>query len=138
MPGSTQTADVFGTPKKLGGYGRGQAYYDPSTFGAVSGPTGIRFGTGGINNIRGPGIANLDLGLFRRFNLTERVNVQFRAEALNATNTPQLGNPSNNISGLRAPNGAYAGGVFEITGTANTGRDGLVQRAFRLGLRLGF
>lgn len=139
MPGSTQTADVFGTPKQLGNYGRGQAFYDWTTFGAVSGPTGIRFGTGGINNLRGPGIANLDIGLFRRFTVTERVNIQFRAEALNISNTPQLANPSSNISSLRTtPSGAFGGGVFEVTGTANTGRDGLVQRAFRLGLRVGF
>ena len=58
---------------------------------------------------------------------------------MNVTNTPQLGNPSNNISNLRLNSaGGFAGGVFEITGVANTGRDGLVQRAFRLGLRVGF
>ena len=68
----------------------------------------------------------------------ERFNAQFRAEALNLTNTPQLGNPSNNISGLRTSNGSFSGGVFEITGVASTGRDGLVQRAIRLGLRLSF
>ena len=139
MPGSQQTADVFGTPIQLGNYGRGQAYYDPKTFGPVSGPTGIRFGTGGINNLRGPGIANFDLGLFRQHKFNDRVSLQFRAEAMNLTNTPQLGGPSNNISGLRTDAGGnFAGGVFEITGVANTGRDGLVQRAFRLGLRLGF
>ena len=139
MPGSTQTADVLGTPVKLGNYGRGQAFYDWRTFGAVSGPNGVRFGTGGINNLRGPGIANLDIGLFRKFDVNERVNIQFRAEALNVSNTPQLGNPSGNISGLRTDaSGGFTGGVFEITGTANTGRDGLVQRAFRLGLRVGF
>ena len=139
MPNNTQTADVFGTPIQLGNYGRGQAYYDPKTFGAVSGPTGLRFGTGGINNLRGPGIANFDLGLFRQLKFNDRVSLQFRAEAMNLTNTPQLGGPSNNISGLRTDAGGnFAGGVFEITGVANTGRDGLVQRAFRLGLRLGF
>jgi len=136
MPGSTQTADVLGTPVRLGNYGRGQAFYDWRTFGAV---TGARFGTGGINNLRGPGIANLDLGLFRQFRFTERVSLQFRAEAMNVSNTQQLANPSSNISGLRTnADGSFAGGVFEITGVANTGRDGLVQRAFRLGLRLGF
>ena len=139
MPGSQQTADVFGTPIQKGNYGIGQSYYDPKTFGSVSGATGVRFGTGGINNLRGPGIANLDLALFRRFNVNERVNIQFRAEAMNVTNTPQLGNPSNNISNLRLNSaGGFAGGVFEITGVANTGRDGLVQRAFRLGVRVGF
>ena len=136
LPGSTQTADVLGTPVKLGGYGRGQAYYDWRTFGEVK--KEARFGTGGLNILRGPGIANLDVGLFRQFRFNERVSLQFRAEAMNLTNTPQLGNPSNNISSLRTPGGNFTGGVFEITGVANTGRDGIVQRAFRLGLRLGF
>ena len=139
LPGSTQTADVLGTPIKLGNYGRGQAFYDPSTFGAVAGLSGVRFGTGGINNLRGPGIANFDLGLFRQHKFNDRISLQFRAEAMNLTNTPQLANPSSNISGLRTDAaGRFTGGVFEITGVANTGRDGLVQRAFRLGLRLGF
>ena len=139
LPGSTQTADVLGTPIQLGNYGRGQAFYDPRTFGPVSGATGVRFGTGGINNLRGPGIANLDIGLFRQHKFNDRVSLQFRAEAMNISNTPQLANPSSNISGLRTDaNGNFAGGVFEVTGVANTGRDGLVQRAFRLGLRLGF
>jgi hypothetical protein len=139
MPGSTQTADVLGTPNKLGNYGRGQAFYDPRTFGPVAGATGVRFGTGGINNLRGPGLGNFDLGLFRQHKFNDRVSLQFRAEAMNLSNSPVLANPSSNISGLRTDaNGNFAGGVFEITGVGNTGRDGLVQRAFRLGLRLGF
>jgi hypothetical protein len=77
--------------------------------------------------------------LFRRFNVNERINIQFRAEALNVSNTPQWANPSSNISSLRTtPDGRFQGGVFEITGVANTGRDGLSQRAFRLGMRIGF
>ncbi len=136
MPGSSQQADVLGTPIQLGGYGRGQSYYDWRTF---KGVTEARFGTGGLDILRGPAIRNMDLGLFRTFQATERINVQFRAEALNFTNTPQLANPSNNISNLRTdPAGNFLGGVFEITGTANTGRDGLVQRAFRFGVRIGF
>ena len=139
MPNNTQTGDVLGTPIKLGNYGTGQAYYDWKTFAPVTGANGVRFGTGGINNLRGPGIANLDIALFRRFDLNDRVNIQFRAEAMNVTNTPQLGMPSSNISSLRLnPAGSFAGGVFEINSTANTGRDGLVQRAFRLGIRVGF
>lgn len=139
LPGSTQTADVLGTPNKLGNYGRGQAFYDWRTFAPVAGANGVRFGTGGIDNVRGPGIANLDLGLFRQFRVKERATIQFRAEAMNITNTPQLANPSNSISGLRTDSaGNFLGGVFEVTGVANTGRDGLVQRAFRLGLRIGF
>lgn len=141
MPGSSQQADVLGTPVKLGGYGRGQAYYDWTTFKSVTNAAGqaeARFGTGGLMNLTGPGIFNMDLGVHRNFKVTERWNAELRAEALNLTNTPQLGNPSNNISSLRTANGQFTGGVFEITGVANTGRDGLVQRAIRLGLRVTF
>jgi hypothetical protein len=142
MPGSTQRADQVGPVRKLGNYGRGQSYYDWLSFRSVTNAAGqqeARFGTAGFHTLRGPRIMNLDLGLFRRFDVSERWNLQFRAELLNATNTPQLANPSNNISGLRLnPDGTFAGGVFEVTGTANTGRDGLVQRALRLGVRIGF
>jgi 3',5'-cyclic AMP phosphodiesterase CpdA len=141
LPGSTQFADQIATPRKLGNYGRGQAYYDWTTFKSVTNSAGAaeaRFGTARLNTLRAPGIFNTDLGVHRSFRFTERVNLQFRAEALNLTNTPQLAGPSTNISGLRTANGNFTGGVFEITGTANTGRDGLVQRAIRLGMRLQF
>ena len=93
-------------------------------FGSV---TGARFGTAGFNTLRNPGIRNMDLDIFRNFKVTERVGVQFRGEALNISNTPQLGGPSSNISSLRTdPNGNFLG------------RDGLVQRTFRLGLKVSF
>ncbi len=41
-------------------------------------------------NCYGPGYLNTDLSLNKSFKLTERVNAQFRAEALNAFNTPQF------------------------------------------------
>ena len=136
LPGSSQRADQIGEPVQKGGYGRGQAWYDWRQFSSV---TGARFGTAGFNTLRNPGIRNMDLGIFRNFRVTERVGLQFRGEALNISNTPQLGGASNNISSLRTdPNGNFLGGVFEVTGTANTGRDGLVQRTFRLGLRMSF
>ena len=37
---------------------------------------------------------NLDFGLFRTFRLSERIQMQFRAEAFNFTNTPHFANPS--------------------------------------------
>jgi hypothetical protein len=38
----------------------------------------------------GPGYLNTDLSLNKTFKVTERINAQFRAEALNAFNTPQF------------------------------------------------
>lgn len=43
--------------------------------------------------MRGPGVGNLDLAVFRKFGLTERLNLEFRAEAFNLTNTPHFNNP---------------------------------------------
>jgi trimeric autotransporter adhesin len=44
-------------------------------------------------NCQGPGYANTDLSVNKTFAIGERVKVQFRAEALNATNTPEFANP---------------------------------------------
>jgi hypothetical protein len=145
-PGSSQRADLV-KPKveKLGGFGRGTPYYDPTAFRPV---TEARFGTSAFNFLRSPGTVNLDLGLFREFNITERIKLQFRAEAFNATNTPHLGVPGGNAS---APSRDSAGnilldanglprlnGFMEITGTRQYGREGIDERLFRFGLRLSF
>ncbi len=43
---------------------------------------------------RAPGANQSDVSINKNFKITERVNAQFRAEALNAFNTPQFGSPS--------------------------------------------
>ncbi|MDX2151247.1 MAG: TonB-dependent receptor [Bryobacteraceae bacterium] len=136
LPGSSQRADLVGKVRKLGGVGRGEAYYDWTSFQQVTEP---RFGTAGFNILRGPELINLDLGVFRRFSVTERVTIQFRAEAFNATNTPHFNNPSNNISNVQFfPDGSFRGGVFEVTGVNGVGREGIDERVFRFGVRIGF
>ena len=137
LPDSAQRADqIKGTVRKLGGTGRGQAYYDWTAFAPV---TGARFGNSGFNNLRGPAAFNSDLGLFRQFRITERVNMQFRAEAFNFTNTPKFDNPSSNISNLKLnKDGSFQSGVFEVTSTAGTGREGIDERLLRIGLRIAF
>ncbi|MDP2997034.1 MAG: TonB-dependent receptor [Bryobacterales bacterium] len=47
-----------------------------------------------FNNVRGDGINNLDLSVFKTFRLTERWRAQFRAESYNALNHPQFNNPN--------------------------------------------
>jgi hypothetical protein len=37
---------------------------------------------------------NWDISLFKNFAITERFNAEFRAEALNAFNSPQFPNPN--------------------------------------------
>src|SRR5207248_8566720 len=97
-PGNQQTANVI-NPSAARTYGsglNGQSYVNAAAFAPVTGPV---LGTGGFDQLRGPGNSNLDLSIFRRFKITERFSTQIRAESFNLSNTPHFGNPSNvNIS----------------------------------------
>ena len=136
MPGSTNPADQIKPEiKKLGGTGRGQAYYDWT---AVGNPDPNRLGNMGLMRLRGPSHFNSDLSLFRRFALSERFNMEFRAEAFNWTNTPKFNNPSGGINNLVLRDGQFQSGVFEVTSTAGIGREGIDERLFRFGLKLQF
>jgi hypothetical protein len=132
-PTETQTADqVRSDVKILGGTGPGQFYFDPAAFAPV---TSARYGTSGLNILRGPGIVNMDLGMFREFVLRERVKFQFRAEAFNVGNTPHFNNPGTNVSNaVRNADGTInkLNGYAEITTAAND------ERQIRFGLRISF
>ncbi len=78
---------------------------------------------GGAQQARGPGFNNLDSSVFKYFNFTETVRLQFRAEAFNTTNTPQFGQPGN----LNFSNPV---GFSSITTTRNNPR--LLQFALKL------
>jgi hypothetical protein len=57
------------------------------------------FGNSGIGILRGPGLMNVDFNLSKTFAVTERHNLQFRAEFFNALNHTNLGVPGVNASG---------------------------------------
>jgi Carboxypeptidase regulatory-like domain/TonB dependent receptor len=56
-----------------------------------------QFGNEGRNVVRGPGIENVDLSLFKYFNIDETRRVQFRAECFNLLNHPNFGLPENDL-----------------------------------------
>ena len=60
------------------------------------------YGNSGRNILTGPTLKNVDFSLAKSFVVVERVRLQFRAEAFNATNTPFFGLPGNNINGAGA------------------------------------
>ncbi|HEV8485788.1 MAG TPA: TonB-dependent receptor [Blastocatellia bacterium] len=61
--------------------------------------TAARFGSVGRNTLRGPGFFETDASIFRTFKITEQVQFQFRAEALNATNHANFTNPASDVTG---------------------------------------
>ena len=93
-PGNAQSADRVGEVNLLGGIGAGNPYYDRSAWAPV---TEVRYGNEGRNGLRGPGVMNIDAGLFRRFPIGSRVNLEFRVEAFNLTNTPHFSNPNGSV-----------------------------------------
>jgi hypothetical protein len=99
-------------------------WFDTSVF---SFAPAFTFGNVGrtLPDVRNPGIKNLDASLFKNFRFTEDVNVQFRAEAFNLTNTPQFGIPGSQLGGA---------GFGAITGYAN----GQAPRQVQLALKLLF
>jgi outer membrane receptor protein involved in Fe transport len=127
MTGSTQVADqVKSDVEILGGIGPGNPWFDTSAFRAV---TERRFGTAAVNGMRGPGFANFDMSVFREFPLGSGRALQFRMEIFNLTNTPHFANPQNSVN---------ASNFGIISSTANSGREGIDERLFRLGLRVSF
>jgi hypothetical protein len=139
LPGSTQRADqVKPQVQKLGNIGASGAFFDPLAFRSVTQP---RFGTAGFNSLRGPGIVNWDLGVFRRFSINERWNAEFRMEAFNFTNTPHFNQPGSNVSvmSLNADGTVRAlNGFSQVTSTTSIAREGIDERQFRFGLRISF
>jgi hypothetical protein len=121
--GSTQFGDCLAPPVKLGGI---YEWYKTSTFGI---PSNGRFGTCGTDSLWGPGLVNLDNSLNRTFVISERFKLKFSAEGFNAANTPHHSNPTSSVS---------SGTFMQALGIANTGREGIDERTFRLGLRLGW
>jgi hypothetical protein len=123
---NTQFADqVKPTVTKLGGSGPRDPFYDTSAFARI---TDARFGNSGRNILRGPGAINLNAGLFRTFNMTEKYKLQFRAECFNFTNTPHFANPNANVSNSN---------FMWITSTqGSAGEDD--QRVWRFALRFSF
>ncbi len=56
-----------------------------------------QFGNEGRNVVRGPGIEDVDLSLFKYFNIGETTRVQFRAECFNLLNHANFGLPENDL-----------------------------------------
>ena len=100
------------------------------------------FGTLGRNTLTGPGFQNLDLSLAKSFPVYREASVQFRADAFNVGNHPNLGQPTNQFS-LTAPTSTTAGTVTagkfgQISATRFPIGDSGSSRQLQLSLKLMF
>ena len=95
----------------------------PGNTAFVPNPIGT-YGNVGRNEVRGPHFVNFDMGLSRLFRITERYNVEFRAEAFNLFNHP-------NFVGAFAPSGQPAGASYSTLTTAlNSSTFGQINGAY--------
>jgi hypothetical protein len=106
-----------------------ERWFDTSQF--VNPPI-YTFGNVGrvLGDVRAPGTINWDLSVIKNTRLTERFNLQFRAEAFNFLNWVNLGIP--NTSFTAGADGRNVNGAF---GTITTARD---ARNVQFGLKLIF
>ena len=118
-PGNSQVADALRPATILGGVGPGQHWFETSAFGQ---PGPNRFGTSGLNTVRGPGRRSYDFSLFKNFAVTERAKLEFRTEFYNLTNTPVFGNPAAFLN---------AGNFGQISSASNS-------RTIQFGMRMVF
>ncbi|MGE5646623.1 MAG: carboxypeptidase regulatory-like domain-containing protein [Acidobacteriota bacterium] len=101
-------------------------WFDGAAFVAPPANAG-RFGNSGVNILQGPGTANVDLGLAKSVQLTERFRLRLEGTFTNALNHANFANPASNIS---------LASVGIINGTQ--GMEGSGARTSRLGARIDF
>jgi len=91
IAGSTVTGHYFFNPSGLYLPACFSSSAPPGTPGGCPAPT---YGTLQRNAFRGPGLVNLDLALEKKTNLTERIQLNFRAEFFNALNHTEWQTPA--------------------------------------------
>lgn len=105
--------------KDFGGVNRSLYWFNPNAF-SVTAP--LRLGTSGRDILAAPAFSNVDLSLFKVFPITEKIQLQFRAESFDALNQVRF-NP---------PNLDASSPFFGQIQSAQS------PRIFQLGLRLQF
>ena len=117
-------AQVFGEmDSPRGGY----QWLNPNDYAAP--PLGT-FGTCGVGTVRGPGLSSADVSVSKTFAITERQNVEFRAETINITNTPILAVPNTTVPSFTVSSGNIGTGTFGQITSAQGARQ--IQFALKL------
>jgi hypothetical protein len=95
-------------------------WFNPAAFAA---PADGTWGNLGRYIANGPGMFEIDSSLQKRFKITERLALNFRAAAYNLLNHPVFSNPSGSIGSLTGSS-PVSGGFGRITSIINTGAVG--------------
>jgi len=106
----------------LGGPNR---YFNPAAF---IQPLPGTYGNAGRNILRGPGLAETNVSVAKKFSLSERLNVQFRSEFFNVFNHANFNTPNPVVYASATGGPSPTAGV--ITNTSTT------SRQIQLGLKL--
>ncbi|HYJ45735.1 MAG TPA: hypothetical protein VEV81_03905, partial [Pyrinomonadaceae bacterium] len=106
------------------------SWINPCAFGIPSGS----FGNLGRNVFRGPAVYNMDLSLFKSFQVREGWKLQFRAEAFNVFNIQNWDTPANANLTLNTNATTIAASVGRISNLAQ----GTTPRQIQFGLRFIF
>ena len=101
-------------------------YFDATAFELQ--PAGY-YGNAGRGTLSGPGFVNLDFSLRKNTQVTERTNVEFRAEIFNILNHPNFGAVN---TGLFASSGARLASAGRIGDTRND------SRQIQFGMKINF
>jgi hypothetical protein len=94
-PGNINRPNVNGPVQIIGNIGAGQLYFNTAAFSA---PAPNTFGNVGRNVLHGPRLFEVDFSVFRKFQVRERMSLEFRAESFNLSNTPHFDKPDSNFS----------------------------------------
>jgi hypothetical protein len=96
-------------------------WFNPAAF---SLPANGTWGNLGRYIANGPGMFEIDSSLQKRFRISERLRLNFRAAAYNLLNHPVFKNPSSAIGSLTGNPPAVSGSFGRITSIINTGAVG--------------
>jgi hypothetical protein len=115
-----------GTQTIAGGVplGTPDLYYDPCAF---SNPVPGVYGTLGRHTLIGPSLVSFNFSLVKNTAITERLNLQYRAEFFNILNHANFNNPSSGVFDARGNRAPTAG---LITTTVTSARQ--IQFALKL------
>src|SRR5581483_2552536 len=116
VPGCDKNTSGSASSRALNGWFNTACFVQPNAWGFGDEPRVDA-------SLRQQGVDNFDFAIFKRTNITERVNLEFRTEFFNLFNHPQFG----------PPGGSLGSGTFGIvTNTVN------LPRLIQFGLKLNF